>query len=223
MSTKKHINTNTNTYIHKYITNNNNLNIKNVKNTKKQMKKYNTKHNAIHNTKYILSEVKDETSYNHFKSLLQSSPNLCKGKTHSGSRYKVNIALNKDFATLKKNQHYRIIYIHNNNEIVAYISVKLYKKDGGFMFIHKVCSTGGGQGTRLMKMILKDAQKHHEKLNITYLSLTTHNLDLVDYYNTFNPTRTEIVDNPGTKALVPKKVAYMIWQLSPNMPELNYT
>ena len=215
MSTKKHINTNTNTHIHKYITNNNNLNIKNTK-TKKQLSNGN-------NTKYILSEVKDDTSYNHFKSLLQSSPNLCKGKTHSGSRYKVNIALNKDFATLKKNQHYRIIYIHNNIDIIAYISVKLYKKDGGFMFIHKVCSTGGGQGTRLMKMILKDAQKNHEKLNITYLSLTTHNLDLVDYYNTFNPTRTEIVDNPGTKALVPKKVAYMIWQLSPNMPELNYT
>jgi hypothetical protein len=207
MSTKKHI--------HKYITNNNNLNIKNTK-TQKQLSNGN-------NTKYILSEVKDEDSYNHFKSLLQSSPNLCKGKTHSGSRYKVNIALNKDFATLKKNQHYRIIYIHNNTEIVAYISVKLYKKDGGFMFIHKVCSTGGGQGTRLMKIILKDAQKNHEKLNITYLSLTTHNLDLVDYYKTFNPTRTEIVDNPGTKALVPKKVAYMIWQLSPNMPELNYS
>ena len=213
MSTKKHI--------HKYITNNNNLNIKNEKNTKKQIQNHN--HNTTHNTKYILSEVKDETSYNHFKSLLQSSPNLCKGKTHSGSRYKVNIALNKDFATLKKNQHYRIIYIHNNTEIVAYISVKLYKKDGGFMFIHKVCSTGGGQGTRLMKMILKDAQKNYEKLNITYLSLTTHNLDLVDYYNTFSPTRTEIVDNPGTKALVPKKVAYMIWQLSPNMPDLDYS
>jgi regulator of replication initiation timing len=215
MSTKKHINTHINTHIHKYITNNNNLNIKNTK-TQKQLSNGN-------NTKYILSEVKDETSYNHFKSLLQSSPNLCKGKTHSGSRYKVNIALNKDFATLKKNQHYRLIYIHNNNEIVAYISVKLYKKDGGFMFIHKVCSTGGGQGTRLMKMILKDAQKNYEKLNITYLSLTTHNLDLIDYYNTFNPTRTEIVDNPGTKALVPKKVAYMIWQLSPNMPELDYS
>ena len=208
MSTKKHI--------HKYITNNNNLNIKNDKHTKKQLSNGN-------NTKYILSEIKDDTSYNHFKSLLQFSPNLCKGKTHSGSRYKVNIALNKDFATLKKNQHYRIIYIHNNTEIVAYISVKLYKKDGGFMFIHKVCSTGGGQGTRLMKMILKDAQKNHEKLNITYLSLTTHNLDLVDYYNTFNPTRTEIVDNPGTKALVPKKVAYMIWQLNPNMPDLDYS
>ena len=211
MSTKKHINT----HIHKYITNNNNLNIKNTK-TQKQLSNGN-------NTKYILSEVKDEDSYNHFKSLLQSSPDLCKGKTHSGSRYKVNIALNKDFATLKKNQHYRLIYIHNNNEIVAYISVKLYKKDGGFMFIHKVCSTGGGQGTRLMKMILKDAQKNYEKLNITYLSLTTHNLDLIDYYKTFNPTRTEIVDNPGTKALVPKKVAYMIWQLSPNMPELDYS
>jgi len=215
MYTKKHINTHITTHIHKYITNNNNLNIKNTK-TQKQLSNGN-------NTKYILSEVKDETSYNHFKSLLQSSPNLCKGKTHSGSRYKVNIALNKDFATLKKNQHYRLIYIHNNNEIVAYISVKLYKKDGGFMFIHKVCSTGGGQGTRLMKMILKDAQKNYEKLNITYLSLTTHNLDLIDYYNTFNPTRTEIVDNPGTKALVPKKVAYMIWQLSPNMPELDYS
>lgn len=211
MSTKKYINT----HIHKYITNNTNLNIKNTK-TQKQLSNGN-------NTKYILSEVKDEDTYNHFKSLLQSSPNLCKGKTHSGSRYKVNIALNKDFATLKKNQHYRLIYIHNNNEIVAYISVKLYKKDGGFMFIHKVCSTGGGQGTRLMKIILKDAQKNHEKLNITYLSLTTHNLDLIDYYNTFNPTRTEIVDNPGTKALVPKKVAYMIWQLSPNMPVLNYS
>ena len=219
MSTKKHTNTNTNTYIHKYITNNNNLNIKNVKNTKKQMKNYNT----THNTKYILSEVKDETSYNHFKLLLQSSPNLCKGKTHSGSRYKVNIALNKDFATLKKNQHYRIIYIHNNTEIVAYISVKIYKKDGGFIFIHKLCSKPGtGQGTKLMEMILEDARTNHAKLGITYLSLTTHNLDLIDYYNKFKPTRTIETDSPGSKRKIPRKVAYMIWQVSPDMPNLNY-
>ena len=177
------------------------------------------------NINYTLSEVIDDETYTHFKSLIKQSPNLCKGQTRDKEykNYKIRKSILKDMSALKKDNHYRILYIHNNKEIIAYISTKLYSKDGGFMFIHKVCSTGGGQGTRLMKMILKDAQKNHEKLNITYLSLTTHNLDLVDYYNTFNPTRTEIVDNPGTKALVPKKVAYMIWQLSPNMPDLDYS
>ena len=52
--------------------------------------------------------------------------------------------------TLKKDKHYRIIYIHNNIEVIAYISTKLYHKDGGFMFIHKLCSkTGSGQGSIL--------------------------------------------------------------------------
>lgn len=173
--------------------------------------------------KLITSEVIDDASYQHFKSLLHESPGLCKGKTPNGKSYKVHIALSKDYDTLKKHQHYRIIYVHNNHTIIAYIAVKLYKRDGGFMFIHKVCSTGGGQGTRLMKIILADARKNYSKLGITYLSLTTHNLELVDYYNQFNPTRTEIIDNPGTKAIKPKKVAYMIWQLSPDMPNFDYS
>ena len=91
------------------------------------------------------------------------------------------------------------------------------------MFIHKVCSTGGGHGTRLMNIILADAKQNAEKLGITYLSLTTHNLDLIDYYNQFNPTKTEIIDSPGSKRQIPNKVAYMIWQLSPNMPNFNYS
>ena len=40
---------------------------------------------------------------------------------------------------LKKDNHYRILYIHNNKEIIAYISTKLYSKDGGLcLFINYV-------------------------------------------------------------------------------------
>ena len=171
----------------------------------------------------ITAEVVDDKSYEHFKSLLPKSPNLCKGTTASGDKYKVHIALSKDFATLKKTtSHYRLIYVHDGRHILAYISVKLYKRDGGFMFIHKVCSTGGGHGTRLMKMILEDEKKNYQRLGITYLSLTTHNLDLVKYYNQFAPTRTVEINNPGSKAQMPKRVAYMIWQLSPDMPWIDY-
>lgn len=181
-----------------------------------------TKKSASQN-KLILAEVIDEHSYQHFKSLLPASHGLCKGKTNSNKPYKVHIALAKDFATLKKQQHYRLLYFHDTQSIIAYIAVKLYKRDGGFMFIHKVCSTGGGTGTQLMKLILADAKKNYLKLGITYLSLTTHNLDLVDYYNQFHPTRTEIIDNPGSKAQIPKKVAYMIWQLSADMPDMDFS
>jgi hypothetical protein len=171
----------------------------------------------------IISEVTDDASYKHFKSLLPQSRGLCHGKTATGKQYKVHIALSKDYDTLvKKTNHYRIIYVHNNKYIIAYIAVKIFKRDGDFMFIHKLCSTGGGYGNKLMNIILEDARKNFEKLGITYLSLTTHNLDLIEYYNQYNPTKTIIVDNPGSKAKNVKKVAYMIWQLSPNMPQLNF-
>ena len=91
------------------------------------------------------------------------------------------------------------------------------------MFIHKLCSKAGtGQGKRLMNIILNDAKKNYEKLKITYLSLTTQNLDIVNYYKQFNPTRIIEVDTPGSKAQTPERCAYMIWQLSPDMPYLNY-
>jgi hypothetical protein len=194
------------------------------------MTNYTLKHNKIHLQKknktkvnsIIKSEVVDDASYNHFKSLVSKSTNLCKGKTLKGESYKVHVALSKDFSSLKKTNHYRLIYIHDNNQILAYISVKIYKRDGGFMFIHKVCSTGGGYGTQLMKLILADAKKNYKKLGITYLSLTTHNLDLINYYNQFKPTRVEEIDNPGSKAQSVKKVAYIIWQLSPDMPWYDY-
>lgn len=176
----------------------------------------------VNSPRVITAEVDDEASYAYFKSLLPNSNNLCKGSMSSGNKYKVHIALSKDFAALKKTQHYRLIYIHDNEKILAYISVKLYKKDGGFMFIHKVCSTGGGYGTKLMNMILEDARKNYKELGITYLSLTTHNLDLIKYYNQFNPTRVVEINNPGSKARVLKKVAYIIWQLSPDMPWIDY-
>jgi hypothetical protein len=188
---------------------------------KHKIKKRKTlKHNF--NDKIFISDVIDDITYNHFKSLLPESKNLCKGKTKTGNRYKVHISLHRDFNTLQKNNHYKILYVHDNKQIIAYISVKLYKTDGGFMFIHKVCSNGGGYGTKLMNMILEDAKQNYEKLGITYLSLTTHNLDLVDYYNQFNPTRIVEINNPGSKSKKQKKVAYMIWQLSPNMPYLEY-
>ena len=191
-------------------------------NTKLNTKSNYTKANSTKN-KYITSEVTDDESYNHFKSLVSNSKDLCKGKTHTGKRYKVNISLRKDNATLMKDNHYRTIYVHDNNEIIAYIGTKKYKSDGGFIFIHKLCSKAGtGEGTRLMKMILNDAKRNHEKLGITYVSLTTHNLDLIDYYNKFNPTRTIEVDSPGSKRKIPRRVAYMIWQVSSAMPNLHY-
>ena len=202
------------------ITNNNdildNKYTKNIK-TKKNIMYKNQK------TNYITSEVSDDASYTHFKSLISNSPKLCHGKEQSGKRYKVNISLRKDYATLMKDNHYRTIYVHDNNEIIAYIGTKLYKKDGGFIFIHKLCSKPAtGEGTRLMKMILADAKRNHKKLGITYVSLTTHNLDLIDYYNKFKPTRTIEVDSPGSKRIIPRRVAYMIWKVSPDMPNLNY-
>ena len=182
-----------------------------------------TKKNVKQNHNYITSEVTDDETYNHFKSLIANSPKLCQGKTHTGKRYKVNISLRKDIATLTKDNHYRTIYVHDNNEIIAYIGTKKYKKDGGFIFIHKLCSKPGtGEGTRLMRMILSDAKRNHKNLGITYLSLTTHNLDLIDYYNKFHPTRIIETDSPGSKRKIPNRVAYMIWQVSPDMPNLHY-
>ena len=182
-----------------------------------------TKKNVKQNHNYITSEVTDEESYNHFKSLIANSSKLCQGKTHTGKRYKVNISIRKDIATLTKDNHYRTIYVHDNNEIIAYIGTKKYKKDGGFIFIHKLCSKPGtGEGTRLMRMILSDAKRNYKNLGITYLSLTTHNLDLIDYYNKFHPTRIIETDSPGSKRKIPNRVAYMIWQVSPDMPDLHY-
>ena len=188
----------------------------------KSSTKNKTKKQILHSP-IILSEVKDDSTYAHFKSLLRGSTGLCKGRTSTGKTYKVHIALSKNYATLRdKTNHYKLLYFHDNHRVLAYISVHLYKRDGGFMFIHKVCSTGGGYGTQLMKIILADARKNYQQLGITYLSLTTHNLDLINYYNQFKPTRVNIIDNPGSKAQIPKKVAYMIWQLSPDMPNLDY-
>ena len=207
------------------ITNNNSiLNTIKKENTKanKKIIKRTKKHNATKQN-YTTSEVTDEESYAHFKSLIANSDKLCHGKEKTGKSYKVNISLRKDYATLMKDHHYRTIYVHDNNEIIAYIGTKIYKKDGGFIFIHKICSNSGtGEGTRLMRMILADAKRNHQKLGITYLSLTTHNLDLINYYNKFKPTRTIEVDSPGSKRKIPARVAYMIWKMSPNMPVFNY-
>lgn len=172
---------------------------------------------------FITSEVIDDNTYNHFKMLINQSPDLCKGIMQTGKKYKIRKSILKDMNALYKDNHYRILYVHNNKQIIAYISTKLYKKDGGFLFIHKLCSKAGtGQGSRLFNIILEDGKKNHKQLGITYLSLTTQNLDIVSYYNQFNPTRTIEVDTPESKALVPGRCAYMIWQLSPDMPYLEY-
>jgi hypothetical protein len=174
---------------------------------------------------YIIGDVSDNASYSHFKSLLKrpASKTLCNGKTAAGKSYKVHISLVKDYDTLVKTQnHYRLLYVYNQYGIKAYIAVKLYNKDGGYMFIHKVCSSGGGWGTHLMNMILDDARANYQTLGITYLSLTTHNLDLVKYYQQFEPTRVIEINAPGSKAKIPKRVAYIIWQLSPDMPWYDY-
>ena len=191
--------------------------------TNKNNKNNKNNNSNNNNSNYITSEVSDDVTYTHFKSLIGNSPNLCKGKKLSGKKYKIRKSILRDMAALKKDNHYRIIYVHNNKEIIAYISTKLYKRDGGFMFIHKLCSKAGtGQGTRLFNIILDDGKKNYEKLGITYLSLTTQDLDIVGYYNQFNPTRTIEVDVPESKAAVPDRCAYMIWQLSPDMPYLEY-
>lgn len=182
-----------------------------IKKTKKQQSR-----------ELILAEVVDDASYNHFKSLLPESKDLCKGKTRAGKNYKVHIALSKDYQALKRTSHYRLFYYHDTTRVIAYISVKIYERDGGFMFIHKVCSTGGGYGSKLMNLILEDARKNYQKLGITYLSLTTHNLDLLEYYKQFSPTRVVEINNPGSKAQTPKRVLYIIWQLSPDMPHIDY-
>ena len=207
-------------HLPKYKTiNNKNLLLNNInKNTIESYKSGST------NDTYITSEVIDDNTYTHFKSLIKKSPNLCKGQTQSGNKYKIRKSILKDMNALHKDNHYRIIYVHNNKEIIAYISTKLYKKDGGFMFIHKLCSKAGtGQGSRLFNMILEDGKQNYEKLGITYLSLTTQNLDIVGYYKKFNPTRVIEVNVPESKAEVPEKCAYMIWQLSSNMPYLEYS
>jgi hypothetical protein len=178
---------------------------------------------SSNDNEFITAEVVDDNTYNHFKSLIKQSPDLCKGIMQTGKKYKIRKSILKDMNALKKDNHYRILYVHNNKEIIAYISTKIYKKDGGFLFIHKLCSKAGtGQGSRLFNIILEDGKKNHTKLGVTYLSLTTQNLDIVSYYNQFNPTRTIEVDTPESKALVPERCAYMIWQLSPDMPYLNY-
>ena len=106
------------------------------------------------NINYTLSEVIDDNTYTHFKSLINKSPDLCKGQTGDGKCYKIRKSVLKDMKALIKDKHYRILYIHNNKEISAYISTKLYSKDGGFMFIHKLCSKAGtGLGKKLMKLI----------------------------------------------------------------------
>jgi len=140
---------------HYEITHNNNL----VK-----TRKLNTQYNQLNSQEYEykIAEVIDDATYTHFKTLLKhhDSSKLCHGELKTGKKYKVHIALSQNYNTLVKTQnHYKLLYVHNNSSIIAYIAVKLFKKDGGFMFIHKVCSTGGGWGSKLMKMILDDAKK----------------------------------------------------------------
>lgn len=171
----------------------------------------------------IESEVIDEDTYSHFKSLLQTSKNLCKGKTLKGKPYKVHVAIHNTYTALLKSKHHKIIYIHDNKQIFAYISVKLYYKDGNFLFIHKICSSMSGIGSYLMNKIIKYAKTNANKLNITYLSLTTHNLDLIKYYNKFKPFRVVEINSPQSKKKIPNRVAYIMWKLSENMPIYNYT
>ena len=37
-----------------------------------------------------------------------------------------------------------------------------------------------------------------------------------------NIARTIETDSPGSKRKIPAKVAYMIWQVSPDMPDLHF-
>lgn len=171
---------------------------------------------------YKLTEIKEnpnEESYNEFKKLIDQSPNLCMSNKKD-DKYKVHISIHDTVHQLIKNKHHKIYYIHNDKEIIAYITLKLYMKNGNFLFIHKLCSSYKGLGSYLMNKVIQYAKNNVSRLNITYLSLTTYNLDLINYYNKFNPTFVYEIDSPGSKAKKPKKVAYIIWKLSSNMPTL---
>ena len=166
--------------------------------------------------------VVDDASYNHFKSLISGSTGLCSGKTLNGKTYKVHIPVHRDYDTLLKNKHHMIIYLHDNNRILAYISIQLYYRDGNFMFIHKMCSSMPGLGGYLMRKTIKYARANDSKLNITYLSLTTHNLDLIKYYSKFKPDIITEIDSPGSKRKIPRRVAYIVWKLNNKMPDLSF-
>jgi hypothetical protein len=173
---------------------------------------------------YKLDEITDNPtleSYNHFKNLIYKSPNLCISN-YKNKKYKVHVSLHKTLEQLLKKNHHKIWYIHNDQEIVAFISMKLYMNTGNFLFIHKLCSSLSGLGSYLMKKAIEYANTNKSRLNITYMSLTTHNLDLVEYYNKFNPTEVWTINTPQSKAKNPKKVAYMIWQVDKNMPHYTY-
>jgi len=193
----------------------------------------NTRNKTLHIAKatplgnLIEDEVTDTASYDHFKSLILKSPNLCKSEKSTSrgktlKSYKVHVATHNTYNALLKGNHHKIIYLHDNNEVKAYISIKLYKKTGGFLFIHKLCSSAPGLGSYLMNKILTYAKKNTEKLNITYMSVSTHNLELIPYYEKFKPTFTHIVSRPGSKAKNPPKGAYIIWKLSESMPIYTY-
>ena len=54
------------------------------------------------NINYTLSEVIDDTTYTHFKSLIKKSPDLCKGQTGDGKCYKIRKSLLKRYESIKK-------------------------------------------------------------------------------------------------------------------------
>jgi len=148
------------------------------------------------NINYTLSEVIDDTTYTHFKSLIKKSPDLCKGQTGDGKCYKIRKSLLKDMKALKKDKHYRILYIHNNKEIIAYISTKLYSKDGGFMFIHK---ERNHQKMSLKERMILEVSK---SVDIAYKLC-----DLLDKYNIELEVHADINTDPNFKSNVALKEA----------------
>ena len=78
----KKLNQNKKKQLPKYITITNKNNTKNTKDK-----------NNNSNSNYITSEVLDDATYTHFKSLVDKSPNLCKGQTQSGKKYKIRKSL----------------------------------------------------------------------------------------------------------------------------------
>ncbi len=173
---------------------------------------------------YQLDEINEHPTleqYDHFKKLVYNSSNLCISN-YKNKKYKIHISLHQSLEQLLKNNHHKIWYIHNNQEIIAFISIKLYMKTGNFLFIHKLCSTSPGLGSYLMNKVIDYARNNKSRLNITYVSLTTYNLDLINYYNKFNPTEVWTINKPESKAKKTKKVAYIIWQVDENMPHYTY-
>ena len=86
---------------------------------------------------YITSEVLDDASYTHFKSLIEKSHHLCKGQTQSGKKYKIRKSILKDMNALKKDNHYDLSFFF---EIAVNIAFQDSLSDRLISFVASIVS-----------------------------------------------------------------------------------